>query len=268
MSKLIKILVVGEPVGKIARKALTQELSKLKKKYKPDLTLTNGENMSHGLGATPNHLADLQKAGIDFFTGGNHIWDKAEIFEKLDEPDPLIIRPANFPTDFPGKGEKVLTIGNHKILVLNLIGLVFMKQYATDPFRMVAQWKEKYKKTDFAAIVLDFHAEATSEKEAMGHFCDGWASAVWGTHQHIATADSKVLKGGTAYVTDIGKTGAKDSVLGVDKENIIYNFLNPKKRAHDIVDNGTCEINANFITINTTDGTAVSIERIYHEVEV
>ncbi|MBI3626464.1 TIGR00282 family metallophosphoesterase [Candidatus Uhrbacteria bacterium] len=268
MSKAIKILVIGEPVGKIARKALIQELPKLKKKYKPDLTITNGENASHGLGITQNHLQELHEAGIDFFTSGNHIWDKPEIEPALAEKDPLIIRPANYPADLPGTGEKILTVGQHKILILNLLGRVFIKDNIEDPFRMARAWKEKYKPEDFSAILLDFHAEATSEKEAMGHYLDGWASAVWGTHQHIATADYKILNKGTAYVTDIGKTGAKDSVLGVDKEIIIYNFFYPKRKAHELVDNGTCEINANIITINTTDRRATAIERIYLEVQI
>lgn len=268
MSKPLKILVIGEPVGKIARRALLQALPALKKKYKPDLTITNAENLSHGIGATPGHLQDMRTAGVDFFTSGNHIWNKEEIYASLDQKDPIIIRPGNYPADLPGVGEKTIELDKGRVLVLNLIGRVFMKAATDDPFRAAKAFKEKYPAQDFSAILLDFHAEATSEKVAMGHFLDGWASAVWGTHQHIPTADHKILSGGTAYVTDVGMTGHKDSVIGVQKEIIIQNFFHPKGLNHEIVDKGTCEINGIIITINTTDRKATQIERIYHEVQI
>lgn len=268
MKKFIKILVIGEPVGKIARRALVQTLPELKKKHRPDLTITNAENLSHGQGVTTKTIDEMLKAGFDVFTSGNHVWDKAEIFAMLAQPDSLLLRPANYPADLPGRGDRVLQVGSRKILLLNLIGRVFMKPSQEDPFRAASELKKKYPAENFAAILLDMHAEATSEKVAMGHFMDGYASAVWGTHTHIPTADHKILSGGTGYVTDVGMTGPKDSVLGVNKEIIIYNFLNPKGRPHDIVENGTCEINAILITINANDRKALSVERIYQEVEI
>lgn len=267
MPDKIKILVIGEPVGKIARTAIKNGLPEIKKKHKPNLTITNAENLSHGLGASPRTIKEMIDAGVDVFTSGNHIWDKDEINEELAKPNPLVLRPANYPADLPGKGDRVLEIDGHKILLLNLIGRVFMKPVTDDPFRVVQALRTQHGE-NFSAILVDFHAEATSEKVAMGHFLDGYASAVWGTHTHIPTADQKILSGGTAYVTDVGMTGAKDSVLGVEKEIILYNFLHPKGRPHDIVENGTCEINAILITINTTSRKSAKIDRIYQEVEV
>lgn len=264
----LKILVFGDVVGKIARRGIAQTLPELKKKYKPDLVIANAENLSHGLGATTKHIKEMQVAGVEVFTSGNHIWDKEEIFPYLAEKDSTVLRPANYPAELPGSGEKILTVGDKKVLLINIIGRVFMKPVPDDPFRCMKLLKEKYKHEDFAAILVDFHAEATSEKVAMGHFLDGWASAVWGTHTHVPTADGRILPGGTAYISDIGMTGAKDSVIGVKKEIVLYNFLNIKGRPHDIVENGTCEINGIMITIKATDGKGVSVERFYQEVEI
>ncbi len=267
-SETLKFLIIGDTVGKIARKALASALPELRKKHEIDFVIANCENLAHGAGASPKTIKEAQDAGVNFFTSGNHIWDKEDINDMLSAEEPVILRPANYPNDLPGRGDRVIEINGHKVLILNLIGRSSMKGPIDEPFRAAKALMEKYPADKFSAILVDFHAETTSEKRAMGFYFDGYASFLWGTHSHVATADLRLLPNGTAYVTDVGMTGPKDSVLGVNKEIIIHNFISPKKRPHDVVDNGTCEINAILITIKATDRKTVSVERIYQEVEV
>jgi len=265
MNKPIKILVFGDINGKIGRKALIKELPKLKKKYQPTLVIANCENLAHGFGITPHTIDEMTKAGINFFTSGNHIFDKPaakEIFNGLECP---IIRPANYKKRVWGSGEKVIKIGQNSLLMVNLMGRVFIKEDEfTNPFKAADLILKKYKSQKFNAILFDFHAEATSEKVALGHYLNGRASALWGTHTHIQTADEKILDHGTAYITDLGMVGDANGVIGVDKENVIKRFLYSETIGKDLKmnDTGKAIINGLYLEINPKTAKTIKIKRI------
>lgn len=265
----MKVLMFGDIVGRIGRRAVTAVLPELKKKYKPDLTMANVENLAHGVGVTPSTLEEVRQAGIDFFTSGNHIWDKPEVITMVADENLPLLRPANYPPNVPGRGAALVAIaGNRKILIANLMGRVFMHQQFDCPFRALDSILDDYKDTARAATIIDFHAEATSEKVAFGLYADGRVSAVLGTHTHVPTADAEVLPGGTAYVSDIGMVGAKGTVIGVDKKNILKKFLTSMPAAHEMPEAGLCTVNAVCVTIDEATQKAISIERAYREIEV
>jgi len=268
--KLIKILFIGDIVGKPGRKAVKELLPSLKKEHQVDLTIANAENLAHGIGVTKKTLNDGLNAGIDFFTSGNHIFGKPEANQLLDNIETPLLRPANYPDQSPGQGEKTLLVGEKSLLVINLNGQVFINDDTgfSCPFKKLDQILDKYKKTDLDGIIVDFHAEATSEKVAFGWYADGRVSAVLGTHTHIVTADEQILPQGTAYITDIGMAGLKDSVIGIDKENIINKFLSKKPISHEIANTGRCLLNAVLVTINPKTNKSSSIKRIYKEITI
>lgn len=275
---MIKILFLGDIVGKIARKALTTSLQEIQKELQPDLTIANVENLAHGTGITKKTLKEMQEAGIDFFTSGNHIWKKREAKTIFIEGFFPVIRPANYPPSVDGTGEKIIEIwhkgsdGSKKakgqLLVMNLLGRVFFQEDMDCPFRKSDEILEKYRNEKLSGIIVDFHAEATSEKVAFAHYLNGRVSAIIGTHTHIATADNQILSGGTAYITDVGMVGAKDSVIGVDKKNILEKFLKQIPVDHEIPKKGIVIINAVVIEIDECTNKAVKIDRVYREVEV
>src|SRR3989344_927565 len=210
----LKILFLGDIVGKFARKALAQELSQIKKEHKPDLIIANAENSAHGLGISKKIYDELRTYGIDFMTLGDHAFDKEEASGFLDTEKANIIRPYNFPQGVGGAGEAIVEVGSRKILVINLLGRVFMKMDYDCPFRSLDSILEKHKNEKFAAIMVDFHAEATSEKIAFGWYADGRVSAVLGTHTHVPTCDHWIMPKGTAFVSDAGMVGTQNSVIG------------------------------------------------------
>lgn len=262
----LKVLMFGDVCGKIGRKAVAKILPELKKKYNPDLVIANVENLAHGKGTTVKTLEEMTAAGVDFFTSGDHAFDKNEVNVILEERDSSLIRPANFPEGVPGKGEKVFEIGTKKVLVVNLLGRVFMKSQYDCPFKKTDEILEKYKDENLSAIIVDFHAEATSEKNALGFYLDGRVSTVLGTHTHIGTDDLRVLPQGTALITDIGMVGASDSILGVDKENILKNFLTQMPQVHEIPEEGLCTVNAVFVEINNKK--IVKTKKIREEIKI
>jgi metallophosphoesterase (TIGR00282 family) len=264
----LKILFFGDIVGKIGRHAVAKILPQLKKEFEPDLILANAENLAHGIGVTEKTIRELKEAGVDLFTSGDHIFDKKEAMEILEEKEPILLRPANFPPGAPGAGARLLEIGTKKILVINLIGRVFFKSQYDCPFRKVDEILEEFKNENLNAIILDFHAEATSEKNALGQYLDGKVSAVLGTHTHVGTDDWQILPEGTAYVTDIGMVGAKNSIIGVDKKNIIKNFLTQVPQLHEIPEEGLCVVNAIYLEINPKNKKAIKIKKIKEEVEI
>lgn len=250
---MIKILFFGDIVGKIGRQALKKVLPSLKKKYKPDLVVANGENLAHGLGVTKKILLEIKEAGLDFLTSGNHIWKKKEIEEIFKDPEwkDFIIRPANWVEGVPGDGYKILKIGKFSILVINLIGRVFIDQNLDCPFKKLDQILAQYKDKKINIILVDFHGEATSEKVALGWYVDGQVSAILGTHTHIGTADAKILPQGTAYITDIGMVGAKDSVIGMRKDEVLAGFLTQLPQTFEPPEKGEAVINAVYLEINS-----------------
>jgi len=220
----MNILCVGDIVGKAGRQCLEATLPEIKKNYSIDLTIVNSENAAGGAGITPRIANQIFRCGADVQTLGDHVWDRHELIEYLKDRD-NIIRPANFPPGTPGKGWCIIeTQKKIKVGIINLLGRVFMRYNLECPFRSLEEIvKEIWKETPF--IVVDFHAEATSEKVALGYFIDGQVSAVVGTHTHIQTADEKVLPKKTGYITDLGMTGPYDSVIGQKKEKIVKRFL-------------------------------------------
>ncbi|MEJ2182230.1 MAG: TIGR00282 family metallophosphoesterase [Nitrospirota bacterium] len=217
----MRVLFVGDVVGKPGRVAMKALLPRLRERYKLDMVMVNGENAAGGFGLTASVGDELLKMA-DVITTGNHVWDKKEALQYLDR-EPRIIRPLNYPPRAPGSGVCLHAAGSEKVAVLNAEGRVFMPNLDC-PFRGLDAALEALPE-GLSAIIVDFHAEATSEKIAMGYYLDGRVTAVVGTHTHVQTADEKILPGGTAYVTDVGMTGPIESVIGVEKEQILERFL-------------------------------------------
>jgi metallophosphoesterase (TIGR00282 family) len=218
----MNILFIGDVVGKPGRNYLAKNLQRLVEENDIDFTIVNGENSAGGVGITKNTYLELLGMGVDMITLGNHSWAKKEIFEFIEESDKLV-RPANYPKGTPGKGVRITEKSGKRIAVINLCGRVYMDCIEC-PFKIVDEVLEDLKdKVDI--IIVDFHAEATSEKLAMGWYLDGRVAAVLGTHTHVQTSDERVLPGGTAYITDTGMTGPRDSILGVEKDIVIRKFI-------------------------------------------
>jgi metallophosphoesterase (TIGR00282 family) len=253
------ILAIGDVIGKPGRQALNTFLPQIKQEYGVDLTIVNAENSAHGIGVTPDTAEELLKAGADVLTSGNHVWAHKTILPYLDSEMPLI-RPLNYPPGVPGKGYVI----KNGVLVVNLIGRTFMDNYDSPFLTMDALLAQLENKP--AVIIVDFHAEATSEKVALGRYLDGRVSAVLGTHTHVGTIDAHILAGGTAYVTDIGLTGPVDSVIGDDPENVLKRFLTllPHRLS---AGTGKSVINAILVRVDDKTGKALSIERIQRETE-
>jgi metallophosphoesterase (TIGR00282 family) len=255
----LKVLAIGDVVGRPGRQALAQVLPRLRHEHSIDLVVANGENLAGGVGITPDTFAELCATGVDVVTSGNHVWHHRDIVSYL-EGDHPIIRPLNYPPAAPGRGFYLID----GLLVVNLIGRTFMASYDC-PFRtMDALLSDLPAGT--RAILIDFHAEATSEKVALGRYLDGRVAAVLGTHTHVATIDSRVLPGGTAYVTDIGMVGPLDSVIGDDIQTVIQRFLSQIPERLSVAE-GPVEFNAVLVTIDRRSGHATELTRIREVVE-
>ena len=255
----VKILFVGDIVGKPGRQALSRELHRLVDRHTIDIVIANGENAAGGFGLTVEVAKELFGHGIHLLTGGNHIWDKKEQVSFI-LSDPRIIRPANYPAGAPGVGSAMLiTPGGVKVAVLNLEGRIFMKNLEC-PF-LVADREIERLKQETAIIFVDFHAEATSEKSALGWYLDGRITALVGTHTHVQTADERILPQGTAFLTDAGMTGSFDSVIGMGKEETIHRFLTQLPSKFE-VGKKDIRLNAVVIGVDEVSGKALSIERV------
>jgi len=254
----MRILFVGDVVGAPGRRALKPALRALAGTWAPDLVVVNAENAAGGAGLTPATADEILKAGADVITTGNHVWDKKEIFPYLDA-NPRVLRPLNYPPPCPGHGVFVgRSRGGTPFAVVNLMGRVFMADL-DDPFRAAdAAIAEVAGRA--STIVVDFHAEATSEKIAMGWYLDGRATAMVGTHTHVATADARVLPGGTAYITDVGMTGPHDSVIGVEKEVVLARFRYQRPVSFSTA-GGDVKL-CGVVIESGPDGRATSIERV------
>ncbi len=255
----MRILFIGDVVGKPGRDVVHRHLSRIKKEENIDAAIVNGENAAGGSGLTEKVVREFFSNGVDVITSGDHIWKKREIYSFLDETDRLI-RPLNYPLGAPGKGQTVVTLPSGvKIGVMNLIGRVFMA--AVDcPFHAAAKAVRELSE-ETSVIIVDIHAEATSEKVAMGCFLNGKVSAVVGTHTHVQTADEKILSEGTAYITDCGMTGPFDSVIGRVKENIVQRFITQLPTRFEVADKGL-EMHGVIIDIEPETGRARDIRRI------
>jgi 2',3'-cyclic-nucleotide 2'-phosphodiesterase len=255
----VKILFVGDIVGSPGRKIVRERLADILVQRQVDLCIANGENSASGFGITARIAEDLFSWGAEVITGGNHIWDRKEILEFFPH-EPRLLRPANFPGSLPGSG---LYIGRAKIgveyAVLNLQGRTYMTPL-DDPFHAALTELAKIPRS-VKVIFVDMHAEATSEKQAMGWYLDGKVSVVVGTHTHVATADERILPGGTAYITDVGMTGPHDSVIGMQKEGVLQRFLDALP-ARFVVAENDIQMNTVLIEVDESTGRARSIERL------
>lgn len=254
----MRILFIGDVVGSPGRDMVKEYVPKLKTKYKPHFTIINGENAAHGKGLTEKIYHSLIQSGADAITMGNHTWDKKEIFDFIDDV-PNLVRPANFPEGTPGKGITYVKANGKELAVINLQGRTFLPPL-DDPFLKADELiAEVAKRTPY--IFIDFHAEATSEKLALGWYADGRASAVVGTHTHVQTADNRILPKGTAYITDVGMTGPYDGILGMDRETIIKRFKTNLPVRFTVAE-GKTTLSGVVIDIDDQTKKAVKIERI------
>jgi len=258
----MKILFIGDIVGRSGRETVKKALPKIKEDQMPDLIIANGENLAHGRGLTPETIEEMKQAGIDFFTSGNHIYNNKAAIEKLNDKSFPVIRPANFPPGSPGRGYHIYeTAKMQKIAIINLHGRVFITENYDCPFRKADEILEEIKGDQPNAIIIDFHAEATSEKIAFAKYLDGRVGAIVGTHTHVPTADAQIFESKTAYITDVGMVGASDSVIGAKKEDIINSFLTQMPFKYDIAD-GPSTFNAVLIELNDSNGMATEITPI------
>jgi metallophosphoesterase (TIGR00282 family) len=255
----VKLLFIGDIIGKPGREALSRELHRIVGRHLVDLVIANGENAAGGFGLTQETAQDLFKCGVQVLTSGNHIWDKKDSLEYIKREE-RIVRPANYPDGTPGRGATIArTPGGVKVGILNLEGRVFMNNLEC-PFRCADREIAKLKE-ETPIVFVDFHAEATSEKVSLGWYLDGRVSAVVGTHTHVQTADERILTAGTAYLTDAGMTGAFDSVIGVRKEDAIEKFVTQRPAKFEVAKKDI-RINAVVIEIDEKTGLALNIERI------
>lgn len=253
----MRILFIGDIVGRPAREYLTNNLGRIKNEYKIDMCIANGENASHGKGITLNSANELNMCGVDVITLGNH-WTGRDMRTVFDDFK-FMVRPANFPDSHPGEGSLVFDAGKARVGVINVQGRVYLDPL-NSPFEAAEKEIEKIK-DECDIIFVDFHAEATSEKAALAYFLDGKATAVVGTHTHVQTADEKILKGGTAFISDVGMTGVEDSILGVKSEIIVDRFAFIKPGKFELAE-GKVQFNAVVVEADEKTGKAVSIERI------
>ncbi|GAB2722473.1 TIGR00282 family metallophosphoesterase [Paenibacillus thermoaerophilus] len=256
----MRLLFIGDIVGQPGRNAVRTMLPKFKEKYKPHLIVANGENAAGGRGITSAIVKDLLDAGVHAITMGNHTWDNKDIYEWIDQ-ESRVIRPANFPEGTPGRGFTVVRANGYELFVLNLQGRTFLPPLEC-PFRTAdALWNEASK---YRFKLIDLHAEATSEKIAFGWYMDGRASLVVGTHTHVQTNDARILPQGTGYLTDVGMTGPRDGVLGMERNSVIGKFLT-QMPARFVVDEGKWQINAVLAEFDDATGRATKVQTIAHD---
>lgn len=255
----MKLLFIGDVVGSPGRDMIKDYVPKLKEKYRPHVIIINGENAASGKGITEKIYRQFLEVGAQAITLGNHAWDNREIFEFIDNAK-YLVRPANFPEGTPGKGLVFVKINDLEVAIINLQGRTFMNPIDC-PFKKADQLIEKARaRTPF--IFVDFHAEVTSEKQAMGWYLDGRVSAVVGTHTHVQTADQRILPGGTGYVTDVGMTGPYDGILGVEKEAVLKKFLTNLPVRFEIPNYGRTQLSAVMLELDRKTGLTNNIETI------
>lgn len=257
----MNILVLGDVVGDSGCEFIRKKLPSFKKLKNIDFTIANGENSSAGNGITPFSADHLFTSGVDFITTGNHVYRRKEIYDYLDDNE-YIIRPSNYPPDNPGRGVALVDTGMHSIGIINLMGTMFMENLENPFYAVDKALKELEDKTKI--ILVDFHAEATSEKQALAHYLDGRISALFGTHTHVLTNDDRILDGGTGYITDIGMCGVINSVLGVDKDMVIRKFRTNLPTRFDNA-KGRCMINGCIFTVDEKSGKCLDTEIVRFE---
>ncbi|MDD2533761.1 MAG: TIGR00282 family metallophosphoesterase [Eubacteriales bacterium] len=254
------ILMIGDVVGSTGRRLLKDKLPNLKKIHQIDLCIANGENAAAGLGLTPRLAQEINEMGVDLITLGNHTWSKRELVERIDLLN-TVIRPANGPAEWPGVGWRSFKTPQGLVVVINLLGRIFMEPLDC-PFRTADQIIE-HVKTELApvAIFVDFHAEATAEKMAMGYYLNGRVAMVAGTHTHVQTADEQILNRGTAYITDVGMTGPIHGIIGMNPESSLHRFINHMPAPYEAA-TGLGQLSAVVVSVDSQTGKAQTINRI------
>ncbi|MGX7131123.1 TIGR00282 family metallophosphoesterase [Enterococcus songbeiensis] len=255
----MRVLFIGDVVGALGRKTITEYVPKLKKKYRPQVTICNGENAASGRGITGKIYKKFLQDGIDVVTMGNHTWDNRDIFEFIGEAKKMI-RPANFPEEVPGMGMVFVKVNQVELAVINLQARTFMVAL-DDPFRKIDELLAMARERT-SLIFVDFHGETTSEKQAMSWYLDGRVSAVVGTHTHVQTNDARILPQGTAYLTDAGMTGPYDGILGMKREPVIERFLTTLPQRFEVVESGRTILSGCLIDIDERTGKATAIHTI------
>ncbi|HEX7455990.1 MAG TPA: TIGR00282 family metallophosphoesterase [Candidatus Nanoarchaeia archaeon] len=257
----MRILFIGDIVAKPGRSAVKQILPDLTREEKIDLVVANIENLAHGKGATEKTVEEVREAGVDIMTSGNHIWFREEFADVLNN-DPAILRPANYPADAPGFGFTNAKVGRQKVLIINLLGRLWMDEPLDEPYRTIDTiLLDQVEKEKPNAILVDYHAEATSEKAALAWFLDGRVTAVVGTHTHVPSADAQILPKGTAFVTDVGMSGALHSVLGVEPQIIIKKQKDPQPIRFEWTETGP-KVFRSVLIETKRGGKAKSIKRL------
>jgi len=257
---MVRILFLGDVVGEPGRKAVIHNIPKLKAEHEADFIIVNGENSAGGRGITPKICTDLMRAGATIVTSGDHIWDQPEIIKKIEE-EPRLLRPLNYPPDTPGNGSCVLELRNgEKVAVINAQGRTFMKQELENPFLAIQEEVNRLRE-ETKIIFVDFHAETTSEKYAMGRFLDGQVSAVVGTHTHVQTADEQIFPGGTAFLCDAGMCGPAESIIGSKIEGVLTRFITARPARFHMA-KGAVRLCGAVVDVNSETGKAERIERL------
>ncbi len=251
----MKIVAIGDVYGRPGRKILSERMDAIRKRFEPDIVIVNGENSAGGRGINRKAFEEILKAGVDVVTMGNHTFDDKGVFEILD--DERLVIPYNYPPETPGNRVFLKKVGNVDVVVVNMLGRVLMNVFVECPFRKSMEIYENFRGK---MIIMDFHAEATSEKKALGFFLDGKFSLVFGTHTHVQTCDETILPNGTAYITDIGMTGGHLSVIGANKDTVIENFLHPHVRKRAEPSKQMLKVEGIFCILDD-DGRAKHIER-------
>lgn len=255
----MKILAIGDLIGEIGLKKAREVVEKIKKEEVIDFIIVNGENVAEGMGITKKNFDGILSMGANVVTMGNHTWAKKEIFTFINHEK--LIRPANYPEGVPGKGYVICKCKNKKIAVVNLIGRTEMGILTENPFIIGKELVEKLKE-EVDIVIVDFHAEASAEKIAMGNYLDGLATIVYGTHTHVQTADDRILPEGTAYITDIGMTGPKNSVIGMDISASLKRFVTTLPERYKLA-TGECMFNGCIFEIDDEDCRVEKIRRLY-----
>lgn len=261
---MMRLLFFGDVFSKAGRIVLRECLPELKHEFDPDFVIINGENLADGRGLTEKTANPLFHAGIDVITGGNHLWDRSESWDYIRQT-PAIVKPLNYPPSTPGNPFYTISKNGKSLTVLSLCGQIFMPP-CDSPFLAYQRWHEQMGSA-CRCVLLDFHAESTAEKRAFGWFADGEISALLGTHTHVQTADEEILPQGTAYITDVGMTGAHDSVIGVKKEIILDKFVHALPSRYESSDRGL-QVDAVYIELDEISGKALCIKRIRRSITV
>ena len=261
----MNVLFFGDIVGRPGREAIKKILPDLKKRFEPDLIIANGENLAHGMGLSTKTVQEMFEIDIDVLTGGNHSFHNEDGLKVLTNKNLPVIRPMNYPTNMPGRGFIELNVKNQLVIIFNLIGQVFMKDEVENPFvktqEFIKSQNEQPTSRGVKIIILDWHAEATSEKIAMGQLVDGQISAVLGTHTHTPTSDWQILPKGTGFVSDVGMCGVKDSIIGMEKSSILNGFLTGENVKFEVAE-GPVMVNAIALTIDDETGLTSKIYKI------